>query len=217
MSFPVRSAVTPDRVTTTVSQPGEDQFLTLLPTIRSNAHYALRRMPEEAREEAIQDVIASSLAAYRALVRQGRAHDAHPTSLAAYAIAHYRVGRSIARRLNVDDVTSVHCQRRTGVRVESLHHFDVQDHQWEDLLVEDRTATPADIAATRIDFAAWLESLSPRLRSMAEVLATGEETGTVAKLFRVSAGRISQIRRLLMAMWDQFHTDELDESSLVPA
>jgi len=142
---------------------------------------------------------------------------ATPTTLTKYAVAHYKVGRSIAHRLNVCDVSSKHCQRVKGVRTQSLSHYDEKEGQWQEILVEDGRATPADVAASRIDFQAWLQSLSPRMRALAETLATGETTDAVATLFRVSAGRISQIRRKLMETWHQFHADRVDQPTLVGA
>ncbi|MEA1949813.1 MAG: hypothetical protein U9N87_00395, partial [Planctomycetota bacterium] len=70
--------------------------------------------------------------------------------------------------------------------------------------VEDRSATPADVAASRIDFAAWLRSLSGRYRKIATALATGETTAKVAKMFRLSRGRVSQLRRELKESWQVF-------------
>ncbi len=72
------------------------------------------------------------------------------------------------------------------------------------MVVEDRHATPADVAATKIDFEAWLGKLPRRQRAIAEVLATGEETGTVARLFGLTPGRVSQIRRKLHNAWCLF-------------
>ncbi len=69
------------------------------------------------------------------------------------------------------------------------------------MVVEDRHATPADVAATRIDFDAWLRSMPPRQRAIAEVLATGEGTTLVARRFGLTAGRISQLRRKLHRSW----------------
>ena len=196
------------------SERWQDRFLKLLPTIRRNAHYAFRRFPADAKEEGLQEVIVSCLAAYHTLVQQGREDVATATSLANYAIAHYRVGRSIAHPMNIGDVTSKYCQHRKGIRIESLLQYDTGVGQWQELLVEDQRATPADVAITRIDFQAWLSSLSPRMRKLAETLATGETTSAVAELFRVSAGRISQVRRQLMETWDQFHAAEPEHSAL---
>ena len=72
------------------------------------------------------------------------------------------------------------------------------------MLVEDRHVGPAEVAATRMDFRAWLRRLPRRLRKIAQVLATGETTSAVAKRFQLSAGRVSQIRTQLKQAWEQF-------------
>jgi hypothetical protein len=47
--------------------------------------------------------------------------------------------------------------------------------------VDERVASPADVAACRIDFANWLTRLPNRLRKMALVLATRETTSTLTR------------------------------------
>jgi hypothetical protein len=71
-------------------------------------------------------------------------------------------------------------------------------------LVEDRQATPADIAVTRIDFAVWLRGLSNNRRQIAKVLARGETTKATAKRFALSPARISQMRREFQDAWREF-------------
>jgi DNA-directed RNA polymerase specialized sigma subunit len=60
----------------------------------------------------------------------------------------------------------------------------------------------------RCDFSDWLKSLKRRDRRIAEVLAVGERTQNVAKRFKVSAGRVSQLRRELAESWRAFVGDE---------
>ena len=62
--------------------------------------------------------------------------------------------------------------------------------RWIDLLSEARQTTPADLAALRIDFAAWLSRLSRRRRRIALALANGESTARVAAQFQVTPARI---------------------------
>ncbi len=64
----------------------------------------------------------------------------------------------------------------------------------------------------RLDFADWLKSLSTRDRQLAEKLALGETTGRVARMFRISAARVSQLRRDLCKSWHHF-VGELAEVS----
>ena len=115
-----------------------------------------------------------------------------------------RAGRKVGSKLNIKDVSSEYCQHRKGVRVERLDRYDVVESGWREILVEDRRATPADIAATRIDFADWLKSLTPKMRRLAKALATGETTQVAACKFRLSPARISQLRRDLQQAWQTF-------------
>jgi DNA-binding NarL/FixJ family response regulator len=93
---------------------------------------------------------------------------------------------------------------KARLAVERLDKFDADDGKWKESLVEDRKAGPAETAAARIDVAIWLKSLPHRDRQIAQVLACGETTGTTAKKFKLSDGRVSQLRRELEASWLQF-------------
>lgn len=63
---------------------------------------------------------------------------------------------------------------------------------------------PAEIAAFRCDFTAWVKQLNDRDRKVAESLSQGNRTGEVAKTVGCSAGRISQIRRELAENWEAY-------------
>ena len=73
------------------------------------------------------------------------------------------------------------------------------------MLVEGRSGTPAELAASRIDFADWLERLPKRNRRLATKLAAGESTSDVSRKFRITPGRVSQLRRELAESWRAFH------------
>lgn len=180
-------------------------FLRMLPLIYRCARHAFRDLAGDDFDDAVQEVIANTLVAYERLARQGRADAASATPLARFAVAQYWEGRRVGARLNVQDITSDYCQRRKRVKVESLDHWDTNDQEWKESLVEDKTITPADLAASRLDVPAWLGSLSTRSRKIAEALAMGESTGYVARTFGISAARVSQLRRELQDSWSDFH------------
>jgi hypothetical protein len=85
-----------------------------------------------------------------------------------------------------------HQQR--GFEIDRLGHGDREESQWEEIVVEDRQAGPAEIAACRIDFASWLRLLPVRLRKIALTLAKGETTSETAKKFGVTPAGVSQLR-----------------------
>jgi hypothetical protein len=179
-------------------------FLKLLPAIRRHARVCFRHLPAGAREEAVAEVLADSVLAYVRLESLGKTDLAYPTVLARYAIGHYREGRRVGGQSNANDVMSGRCLRRNAVVVQPLHRRDHRTGTWREVLVEDRHSTPGEIAGLRIDFADWLESLSTRDRKVAERLATGETTASAARLFQVSRGRISQLRRQFFESWHKF-------------
>jgi len=172
-------------------------FLAMLPSIQRQARRAFCGHSAHDREEAAAAVVALALTAYVRLFERGKPELAYATVLAEYAVRQYRAGRRLGCSLNCRDVASPTCQRRRG--------FSVQSHgDWELMLLEDRRTTPAELAALRVDFGDWLATLSPRDRQVAQVLATGEHTSAVARLFEVTAGRISQLRRELFNSWQRF-------------
>ena len=180
------------------------EFLAMLPAIRRSAQVAFRKLPPELRHDLIEKVIANSYVAFARLVERGQADRALATPLARYAIAQIRVGRRVGSRLRIGDALSTYAQYRKQFSVERLDHFSEEKGCWGEILVEDKRATPADVAACRIDFAEWLRRLTARLRKIALALAAGETTSAAARMFGVSPARISQIRELLRKSWAEF-------------
>jgi len=183
-------------------------FLALLPAIVHQASRAFRRFRPEARQEAIEEVAANACAAYVRLFNLGKTDVAYATPLANYGIRQVRDGRRVGNRLNVRDVLSRYAQRRKGFVVDRLDRYDAKEDAWLEIVVEDRHASPADVAATRIDFADWLLTLPRRRRRIAETLAVGEGTGAVARRFRLSPSRISQLRYEYYQSWQRFHGED---------
>ena len=185
-------------------------FLVLLPRICHYARFAFRGLDPESKQEAVQSVVAGALNAYVALVRRGKADVAYATPLAMYAIRQYRDGRRLGSRLNVRDVSSPYAQQAKGIVMERLDKYDRENEVWEEILIPDRTCTPAELAASRIDFPAWLKTLKRRDRRIALKLGAGETTGRVAQMFHLSEGRVSQVRRELAESWRRFVGEQPD-------
>jgi hypothetical protein len=183
------------------STQSHDKFLAMLPAIREQARLAFRAHNPEAKEELIAEVVANAFCAFARLVERGKQDVAHATPLAWYAIRQVRCGRRVGSAIKSRDVMSL---ANRHVVVEPLDWFDDQAGEWREALVEDKHAGPADTAAARIDVAAWFRSLGRTKRRIAKLLARGEATGTVAKKFGLSPGRISQLRAELQESWNEF-------------
>jgi hypothetical protein len=193
------------------------KFLVMLPAILTHARVAFRYLKPEARAEAVAECVANAMVAFTRLHALGKVDLAYPTVPARYAVAQINDGRKVGGRLDIHDVSSAYCQRWKHVVMERLDHFDEEENAWREILVEDRRAGPAEVAATRVDFAEWLQSLPKRLREIATVLASGETTTATARRFKVTPGRISQIRKLLHHAWRQFAGEAPDAGNGAPA
>jgi hypothetical protein len=179
-------------------------FLAMLPRIRRQALIAFRDRGAEARQELAAEVVANAFCAYTRLVRRGKHDLAYPTPLAQFAIRQVRDGRRVGGRLKATDILSPSASRLHGLTVERFDRRDPQTGVWNEQLVEDRRAGPAETATARLDLAAWLRTLSKRNRQIATELSLGETTCDVARQFGLTAGRVSQLREWLREHWEQF-------------
>ena len=189
----------------------------MLPTIRENARHRFCHFPREEREDLIAEAVALAFGMFVRLVERGKVELGYATPLAVYACRQVAVGRRLGSPLNTNDVGSTHCRRRKGVYMQRLDRYDTKYGEWREIVVEDKNSTPADVAAMRVDFAAWLETLPRRQRRIAETLAMGETTTRTARKFRVSAGRISQLRRQLFDAWQTFQGEPVSSPAVATA
>jgi hypothetical protein len=178
----------------------------MLPKITDYAAIAFRHLSPEAREEAIQEAIANAVVAYARLIQLKKEDLAYPTVLARYAVAQIRDGRRVGNHLNIKDVLSEYAQKQKDFHVERLDRFNDEENTWKEAVVQDTRSAPVpEIVSFRVDFSEWLENLSRRDRRLAAILALNHRTTDVAKMFMLSPGRISQMRRELADSWKEFH------------
>lgn len=108
-----------------------------------------------------------------------------PSTIAWYAIKRVTSGRRFPESVrSIDSPAS-----RDGTHAKRVE-FDVSQYSGA-------TGNPAHKAGFRIDFEEWRQTLPDRLRQVADLLASGESTAVAARMFQVSPGRISQMRREL--------------------
>jgi hypothetical protein len=188
-------------------------FEAALPTITKIAQYCFRRYRSQDREEAIAEAQACAWKAWHGLVTRGKDPVAVGVSgIANYAVRHTLNGRRVGNRhcgRGRRDVYNRGAQNAAGFKLVSLDRDvdpSLSTDVWREWLCEDNRYSPADEAAFRVDFAAWLASLSERKRQIAEWLSTGHETGLVARWLGVSPAAVSQTRTWLAASWRQFQS-----------
>lgn len=183
-------------------------FLQLLPIIREQLRFLLRKLQPDERAEAMAECIANVAVAYARLYEQGKIDVAYASTLASYAAKHFFAGRRVGNSLNADDVMSPWAQNKRAFRVRSLDRR-APNGEWREVIVEDRRASPAEVAASRIDIEDWLDNLPLLKRGVAETLGTGVTTKETASRFSVTPGRISQLRKELAESWDSFQAQAL--------
>ena len=186
-------------------------FLAVLPAVKTHAEIQFRKLPLERREDAIQEAIASACVSYQRLAARGMLHVAHPGTIATFAVNHVRNGRHIGGHQDSPrDVMSPICQRRHGLKVESLkmRPSGAGGDGWKSLVIADRKANIPDLAAFRVDFADWLATLSRRDRRIINRLACGDRTMEVAERCGLSWSRVSQLRRRFEREWRTFQGEE---------
>ena len=183
----------------------QPRFEAMLPAVTRQARYAFRHRGAEDRDECVAAAVALAFQSYARLVERGRADTVSANSLAHYAVLAVRCGRAVGGSISHRDVLSVQTKLRHGISVARLGSVDQEAAFWQEALQDNRRSPVADQAAFRIDFPAWLRSLSARNRRIARALATGLSTSEAAAVFDVSWGRISQLRRELCESWRRFH------------
>ena len=129
---------------------------------------AFRHLDAEGREEAVQEVTAYAVIAFKELWDRGKAELAYPSVLALYGIKRVKIGRMTATPLNCKDVSSTYCQLQKNVTLERLDRFDKYEGVWLEAVVEDHHAPVVEQVWFRIDFPAWLSGFPDRDRQIAE-------------------------------------------------
>jgi hypothetical protein len=197
-------------------------FLSILPRIELYAQVYFRhvRCPQS-RDDAIGETIALSWRWFLRLLEQGKDPLTFVSRIADFATRHVRSGRRLCGQEKDKDVLSGVAQHRHRFAVGSLPSSNATTHEalygtvggqrkldaFEERL-QDNIQTPVpEQVCFRMDFPAWLETLTPRERRMIREMANNERTLDLSKRFEVSPGRISQMRSELRNDWARFCGD----------
>ena len=190
-------------------------FESALPAIHQYFRYSLRRRRHD-RDDLLAEAVACAWKAWRGLVQRGRDPIAVGVSgIAAWAMRHALKGRRIGNRgggRHAMDIYHRRAQKLGGFRVVSYDSSpDTRDGSvpaaWKEWLSADHRTSPADAAAFRVDFSAWLGDLPERRRRTAELLAEGRGTLEVADQVGVTPAAISQSRSWLAKSWREFQRE----------
>jgi hypothetical protein len=195
------------------------EFLALAPVIERHARVVFRHRKPVDREEAIAESVAAAFESYVALKARGKdpVRD-FPSMMATFAVLHVKDGRHVGGRSSSQDVLSRKAQGRHRFRVESLPaslrnshdglYSAVGGQEQQDVFEErlhDNTRTPVpDQVCFRLDWPAFLQTLTQRDRGLAGFLAMGHSAKAAAEQFNLSPGRVTQLRQRWRREWLTF-------------
>jgi hypothetical protein len=194
------------------------QFLLILPRVELHGRIYFRCLTYDQKAELIQEMRALAWQWYLRLNEQGKNPSDFMKAFTTLLARAVFSGRRLVGNLKAKDVMNPFTQRRVGFTVEPLPvsprtSYDQlyaipngqELHDAFEERLRDNTTTPIpDQVQFRIDWPAWLETLSGRERRMIRVMAKNESTKDLARQFDLSPARISQKRSEFREEWMRF-------------
>jgi hypothetical protein len=133
-----------------------------------------------------------------------------------------KCGRRLAGMHKSKDVLNTQTQQRFGFKVEALPASTAtsqenlyalvngqRDHDASEERLQDNTVTPVpDQAAFRLDWPRFLNALSQRDQEMALFLSLGHSNKHASQKFKLSPGRVTQLRQQWLKEWRIFQGEE---------
>lgn len=184
----------------------QSRFLGILPKIERHARCYFRHVRcWSTKEDRIAETVALSWKWFRRLDEQGKDPTQFPTVLASYSARAVRNGRRLCGQERAKDSLSFLAQQRHSFVVTKLPDVSTQEsNPLDTALVDNTRSLVPDAVAFRIDYPAWQRTLAPEKRRITNAMAVGHRTLDLAVRFKVSQGRISQLRQELRQSWREF-------------
>jgi hypothetical protein len=198
------------------------RFLLLLPRVELHGRIYFRhlRCPHK-KADAIQEMRCLAWKWFLRLHERGRDPADFLTGFVTLLARAVNSGRRLASMARAKDVLNAATQRRHGFHVERLPsstqasherlYAEVHGQELHDAFEErlrDNTITPViDQVVFRIDWPAFLRTLTGRERRLIRAMARNERTLDLSRQFEVSPARISQLRREFFEGWHRFCAD----------
>jgi hypothetical protein len=199
-----------------VSQHLQDTFVgSVLPRVEAHGRVYFRHVRcRHRKQELLAEMAAISWRWFVRLVRRGKDVLKFVGRLAVYAARAISSGRRVCGRERARDAMSASAQRRRGFAVGGLPEAGTPLSGPLAEALEDNTTSPIpDQVAFRIDFPEWRRTRTQRDRRIIDCMMTGESTARLARLFGVSAARISQMRREFHHDWHSFCGEPMPEAN----
>lgn len=194
-------------------EPLHADFLALMPTVEGVARWHVRQVQcPRARADLVAEAVALAWVWYLRLMSRGKDPVAFPVTFAHLAARAAVSGRRVYGQEPARDLLS-RAGRRRGVVVVSLPSGpSVNVTPFQEALADNTRSLVPDQVQFRMDFPAWVRSLSRRDRRLVGLLAVGHRTSEAAARVGLTPGRVSQLRREYHAGYLQFLAGRPDES-----
>jgi hypothetical protein len=193
-------------------------FLLILPRIELHGRIYFRHLAADKKADAVQEMQALAWKWFVRLAQRGKDPGEFVMAFATFLTRAVSSGRRLVGMVKAKDVLNPATQRRHGFTVEPLPtststgqgqlYSAPQGQRLHDAFEErlrDNTVTPVpDQVQFRIDWPAFLATLTGRERRMIREMARNERTMDLSRRFEVSPGRISQLRREFHQGWTRF-------------
>jgi hypothetical protein len=202
-------------------------FLALVPRIEKHAGFYFRDIQcADKRADRVAEAVALGWKWYRRLAERGKDASSFPTVFAALVARAVRSGLRVCGQERAKDIMSPVAQQRHGFRVETLPSTTRTDFEtmyakprgqqiqdaFEERLQDNVTTPVPDQAIFRLNFRAWLRTLTARERRILRAMIRNERTKDLSCQFAVSRGRISQMSREFERGWTRFSGDVEDQT-----
>ncbi|HEY7427184.1 MAG TPA: hypothetical protein VH682_23320 [Gemmataceae bacterium] len=184
----------------------------ILPRVQLHARIYFRHIKcQVQRADCIAEAIGLAWKWFIRLAQKGKDATRFPTAIATYAARAVRSGRRVVGQEKSKDVLSPLAQQCQHFAVGKLPDFStLNGSPLEEALHENTVSPVPDQVAFKIDFPTWLGTLGQRNRELVEDMALGHRTLDLAQKYRVSPGRISQMRVYFQRDWGRFCGDSAD-------
>jgi len=185
-------------------------FLAALPRITRHARCSFRQVRCCHRKaDCVSEVVSLCWKWWLRLVERGKNPSSFVSTLASFAARAVRSGRRVCGQERAKDAMSPAAQQKHGFAVNSLPQISTLNTNPLAEALTDNTISPVpDQVQFRCDFPDWLSSHSRRNRNIVVEMAKGEKTQDLARRFKISPARVSQLRRELHEDWMQFTDDD---------
>jgi len=184
----------------------QTRFLTIVSRIRTHGRVYFRHIKcPDRKADRVAEMVALAWKWFVRLAEKGKDATRFPSVLASYAARAVKSGRRLCGQLTPKDALSEVAQQRHGFTVTKLPDFSTLDtNPYAEALADNTQTEVPDQVQFRCDHPAWVATQSDRDRQLIHAMMLGHRTKDLARRFRLSPARISQLRRQYLDGWQLF-------------